>query len=238
MPSGQPSDGQLRRVPGLRQGLPGPLQAQRLSRVSDVENSWVDVDWSLNWPPTEDQRKQSLQQLKFRPVPIVAEPVTHLVDTFRTLLTNGGAHVAAFDVAQADDVAAWFISRNRDEYQLADRLVRSAAFAEALPDVATPGLTRVTGFERGSSLILDGELARSLQWGGAYTNPPMSGARAKAMGSAFCDSLFGDRYDEIDVDHSGARWSYWFKGIAWDSTWVITDKRHRHLTVLGITDTD
>lgn len=203
-----------------------------------MENSWGDVDWSSKWLPTEQERKQSLQRLRFHPASVTAEPVLRLVSVFRAMLTNGGAHVAAFDVVESDDVAAWFISRNREEYQLADSLVRSSAFAEALPDVATPGLTSATGFDRGSSLILDGELARSLQWGGAYTNPSMSGARAKAMGSAFCDSLFDDRYDDIDVDHSGARWSYWFKGIAWDSTWVITDKRHRHLTVLCITDTD
>lgn len=203
-----------------------------------MDRSWVDVDWSSKWLPTEQERKQSLQHLRFHPASVAAEPVLQLVSVFRAMLTNGGAHVAAFDVVESDDAAAWFISRNRDEYQMADRLVRSAAFAEAMPDVATPGLTPVTGFERGSSLILDGELARSLQWGGAYTNPSMSGDRAKAMGFAFCDSIFGDRYDDIDVDHSGARWSYWFKGIAWDSTWVITDKRYRHLTVLCITDTD
>jgi len=203
-----------------------------------VESSWTEVDWSSKCSPTDRQREQSLQRVRFRPVPVAAEPVLQVADVFRTMLTNGGAHVAGFDLVESDGVAAWFVSRNRDEYGLADRLVRSAAFAEALPEVAELGPAAATGFERSSSLLLDGELARSLQWGGAYTHPPMSGARAKALGAAFCASLFGDRYDDIDVDHSSARWSYWFKGVAWDSTWVITDKRHRHLTVLCITDVD
>lgn len=212
----------------------------RQPRFSNVAGSWVDVDWSLKWLPTEDQRKQSLRQLEFRPVPIESGPVTLLVDTFRTMLTNGGAHVAAFDVAQADDVAAWFISRNRDEYGLADRLVRSRAFADAMPEVTTLGLIGDTSFERTSSLILDGTLARTLQWGGAYSDlgHAMPGALAKAMGTAFCASVFGDRYDDVDVDYSSTRWSRWFRGIAWDATWVITDKRRRHLIALCITDTD
>ena len=214
--------------------------ARRLASVygHGVENSWSEVDWSSKWLPTEEQREQSLQRVRFRPVPVVAEPVLEVVDVFRTMLTNGGAHVAGFDIVESDEVAAWFVSRNRNEYGLADRLVRSAAFAEALPDVAGPGPAAATGFERSSSLTLDGELARSLQWGGAYTDPAMPGARAKALGSAFCASLFENRYDDIDVDYSGARWSYWFKGIAWDSTWVITDKRHQHLSVLCVTDVD
>jgi hypothetical protein len=66
----------------------------------------------------------------------------------------------------------------------------------------------------------------------------MPGAQAKALGAAFCAELFGDRYDDIAVDHSSARWSYWFKGVAWDSTWVVTDRRYRRLTVLCITDVD
>lgn len=192
----------------------------------------------MTWVPTEGQRKQSLQHLELRSVPVAAQPVHEVVAAFRAMLTNGGAHAASFAVLESDDMAAWFVSRNRAEFGLADRLVCSAAFAEAMPEVTKPGLAAVTGFERSSSLILDGELARSLQWGGAYTEPSMPGAQAKKMGSAFCASLFGDRYDDIDVDYSSARWSYWFKGVAWDSTWVITDKRRRHLTALCITDVD
>ena len=205
--------------------------------MNRVDSSWAESD-SSSWLPTEAQRRQSLLRLRFRPVPVVAKPVLEVVDVFRAMLVNGGAHVAAFDVTDSDEVAAWFIRRNRAEYGLADQLIRSAAFAEAMPAVTSLGFVGTAGFERSRSLLLDGELACSLQWGGAYTHPDLPGAQAKALGSAFCDSLFGDRYDDVDVDYSSARWSHWFKGVAWDSTWVITDKRHRHLTVLCITDVD
>lgn len=198
----------------------------------------MDIDWSANHVPSEDEIQQSLRRLQFCPVAIEADAVIRLVDTFSTMLTNGGAYAAAFDVVHSDDVAAWLISRNRDEYTLADTLVRSAAFAETMPEVAGTGPLDPTDFERSSALTLDGDLARALQWGGAHTHPSMPGAQAKALGAAFCADLFGDRYDEIDVDHSRARWSGWFKGIAWDATWVVTDRRLRHVTVLCLTDTD
>jgi hypothetical protein len=202
-----------------------------------MDESWCDPDYAT-WLPTEQQREQSQQRLRFQAVPVTAEPIIEVVESFRAMLTNGGAHVASFDVVESDEVAAWFIRRNRAEYGLADRLVHSAAFVEAMPEVAEPGFTGATEFERSTSLVLDGELASSLQWGGAYTDPPMPGAQAKRLGSAFCASLFGDRYDDIAVDRSSARWSLWFKGVAWDSTWVVTDRRYRHLTVLCLTDVD
>jgi len=201
--------------------------------------SWVEVDWSLfQEPPSDAQREQSLSRLRFRAVPVTAEPVHRVIAAFRGMLTNGGAYVAGFDVVEADDVAAWFISRNREEYGLADWLVRSPVFAEAMPEVSGPGLIAATDFERSSSLLLDGELARQLQWSDLRTDPPMAGAEAKALGAGFCASCFGERYDDIDVDWTSARWSGWFKGVAWDATWVITDRRFRHLTVLCLTDVD
>lgn len=199
----------------------------------------MDVDWSSTLLPTEDQRAQSLRRLKFRPVPVVAEPVLELVRILRRSYAKGDAYVAGFDVVEADNVAAWFLSRHRDEYGLADRLVHSAELARAMPEVTDPGLWKPAGFTRSSSLILDGTLACTLQWGGAYGDlPAMPGAEAKVLGSAFCAALFGDRYDDIDVDYSGAPWSRWFAGVAWDGTWIITDRRQRHLTVLCVTDTD
>lgn len=203
-----------------------------------MNSSWVEVDWSIRWLPTDDQREHSLQQLRFLPVPVTAGPVLEVVDIFGSLLTNGGAYVAVSDVVDGDEVAAWFLSRNRDEYRLADRLISSAGFAAAMPAIAGPGLTNVPGFSRSQALVLDGTLARALQWGGAYSDQPaMPGSKAKALGSAFCASVFGDRYDDMDVDESSARWSNWFKGVAWDNTWVVTDKRRRRVTVLCITDT-
>ena len=130
-----------------------------------MKPSWVEVDWSANWLPTEDQVQQSLRHLRFEAVPVEADPVIRLVDSFRTMLTNGGAHVAAFDVVEADDVAAWFLSRNRDEYTLADQLLRSEAFAGAIPNVATAGPIGDTTFKRMSSLTLDGHIAQALQCG-------------------------------------------------------------------------
>ena len=202
-----------------------------------MDESWAEQDFS-SWLPTDQQRRQSLRRLRFTPVPIVSEAVLELVDAFRTMLTNGGAYAAAFDVTESDEVASWFIRRNSAEYGLADQLLRSPAFAEAVPEIMDLGYIWNTGLERTQSLLLDGQLASSLQWGGAYTDPSMSGAQAKRLGAAFCAAVFGDRYDDVAVDYSSARWTHWFKGVAWDGTWVITDRRYRRLTVVCITDVD
>lgn len=202
-----------------------------------MDESWADQDYS-SWLPTDRQRRESLRRLRFEPVPVVSEPVLGLVGAFREMLTNGGAHVAAFDVTESDEVAAWFIRRNRAEYGMADQLLRSSAFADAVPEMMDLGHVTDTGLERTQSLVLDGELAGALQWGGAYTDPPMPGAQAKRLASAFCAALFGERYDDVAVDRSSARWTPWFKGVAWDGTWVVTDRRYRRLTVLCITDVD
>lgn len=205
-----------------------------------MESSWIDIDWSVDWFPTKAQRQVSLQRLSFDPMPLPAGPVTDLVDTFRSMVTKpGGAYAAMFDVSGGDDVAAWCLSRGRREYRLAKRLVSSAGFAEAMPSVIKPGLTGSARFKRSSPLTLDGDLAISLQWPGPYCEyPAMPGAQAKAMGSAFCTSVFEDRYEDILVDYSSAPWTGWFKGVVFSGTWVITDRRQHQMTVLCKTDTD
>ncbi len=202
-----------------------------------MDESWAEQDYS-SWLPTDQQRRRSLERLRFSSVGVVAEPVLELIGAFRAMLVNGGAYAAAFEVVESDEVASWFIRRNRPEYGLVDQLLRSPAFAEAVPEMMQLGHILPTGLERSQSLLLDGELASSLQWGGAYTHPPMPGAQAKRLASAFCAAVFGDRYDDVAVDYSSARWTHWFKGVAWDSTWVITDRRYRRLTVVCITDVD
>lgn len=154
-------------------------------------------------------------------------------------MVNGGGLVAGFDIDLPDNAPhnPW-IGPHRNEYPLADMLVRSACFADALPEVASRGVSDDTGFQWLSSLQLDGSLGAALWRGGAYETFRGTPAAAKAMGAAVCTSLFGDRYEDIRVDYSRAAWSGWFYDVACDNTWVITDRRDRHMTVLCVTDTD
>jgi len=152
-------------------------------------------------------------------------------------MVNGGGFVAGFDIDLPDHAPnnPW-IGPDRNEYPLADMLVRSPAFA--LPEVVPSGAADDTGFHWLSSLQLDGSLGAALWRGGAYEKFPGTPAAAKAAGAAVCASLFGDRYEDIRVDYSRAAWSGWFYAVASDNTWVVTDRRDRHMTVLCVTDTD
>ena len=61
---------------------------------------------------------------------------------------------------------------------------------------------------------------------------------AKELGAGFCRTLFGERYEDVQVAHADFAWSRWFFDIAWDRTWVISDKREQRVTVLCTSDTD
>ncbi len=203
-----------------------------------MSTPWTKVDWSAAHPSPE-QLRQSQELIRFAAVPVEAPAVLAVVDVLRPLLINGGAHAAAFNVTESDDTAAWFLSRNRfDEYGFVDCLLTSRALAEALPEVVAGGVNRTAGFTGHTPLTLDGEIAAALTWGGAYEEFPGTAAQAKALGRAFSDELIGDRYDDVRVACSYQRWSPWFRGLAWDATWLITDLRHRRITMLCLTDVD
>jgi hypothetical protein len=48
----------------------------------------------------------------------------------------------------------------------------------------------------------------------------------------------GDRYADFAIFSSDARWSAWFKGSAWDSSWFIVDRARLTVLVLCVTDVD
>ncbi len=72
-----------------------------------MDESWAEQDYS-SWLPTDQQRRRSLERLRFSSVGVVAEPVLELIGAFRAMLVNGGAYAAAFEVVESDEVASCF----------------------------------------------------------------------------------------------------------------------------------
>jgi hypothetical protein len=68
--------------------------------------------------------------------------------------------------------------------------------------------------------------------------PTDDGKAAKRLALDVCDAMFGLRYGEISMYESYESWTPWFRGIAWDLTEVVFDRRSRRLWVFAITDTD
>lgn len=205
--------------------------------ISDGPRSWLHIDRNAAKPRAEDIAS-SHRTLGFRPVTIEAPATAKLIRAFDNVLTHGGARLATFAVDYADGTAHWFLSRNRfEEYGFVEQLLRSDAFAESLPDFV-PVDPSDEDFSESSPLLLDEELAGALVWGGAYGRFDGPQAEAKRLGIEVSEELIGGRYEEFRVDRSFVAWSDWFGAVAWDKTWLITDKRQRRVTLICLTDED
>ncbi|HVX46255.1 MAG TPA: hypothetical protein VHC49_20350 [Mycobacteriales bacterium] len=200
---------------------------------------WTEIDWDAP-RPAKRQLKASKSRIRFTPASVNSPAALSLIDTFRSLFVNGGAHIAAFTVDQVDDAAHWFFSRNRfDEYGFIDLLLTSDALVTAIPDLLPVRSDPMAAeFVSASPLTFDGSLAGSLVWGGPYRSFDGSHADAKRAGVAVSAELIGDRYEDFQIDQSHGAWSEWFCGIAWDRTWILTDCRNERVTPICITDTD
>jgi hypothetical protein len=86
--------------------------------------------------------------------------------------------------------------------------------------------------------LFDGSLSRILYNGGAYSHKEGDGHAEKAFALNVCETMFGLRFGEVAYYVTTRRWTPWFKGIPWDFTALLFDRRTRKLWILAITDTD
>jgi hypothetical protein len=151
---------------------------------------------------------------------------------------NGGASFVAATFPD-DPVIDWFVSRNRfDEIRFVERFLISSAFKEGAPQVPLPSGLPQVDWESDSPYCFDGRIAELLIWGGAYVRFSGSGVAAKDLGRSLVKELFEERYEDVAMFHSESLWSDWFRGVAWDATWVGVDKGSRRIWALLVTDTD
>jgi hypothetical protein len=200
--------------------------------------SWLEVDWNQG-RPNGRTIEWLWRSVVIQPVEGVPSAVADYLSELRRLNVNGGAAYAAFAVSGNAEFD-WFAKRNRwDEVSFFSRFLTHATVRSALPDVTKePRFDERASFEWGSSLSLDGELARKLVMGGAYEKFDRPPREAKQLAIAVCDALFGDRYLDVEVFHCWNAWSDWFCDVAWDHTCIIIDKRKQTVAVVASTDTD
>jgi hypothetical protein len=178
------------------------------------------------------------QRVNLTKVNLPEEPFSDFLGELRKSHGNGGANLVAFDVAQ-DDVFDWFASRNRlSDEGIVDSLLVHPVIRGSLADLGIPEFKVDSGLVPVDAFILDGRFASCLHQGGAYWTTTGTGKKAKALAMNVCDSMFGMRYGEISLLESSKAWAPWFKGIAWDMTEVIFDRRLRRLWIFALTDTD
>jgi hypothetical protein len=200
--------------------------------------SWLEVNWEQERPGDAAQ-EWLWRALEVKHIDQIPPPVHEYLQALRGVNVNGGALYARFQVEGNEDFN-WFATRNRwDEIAFFSRFFLHPVVTSTLPDV-TKGASfdESVAFEWGSSLTLDGELARSLVIGGAYKRFEGAAREAKALGIRAADALFGDRYLDIETFRCWNAWSPWFHDVAWDSTLVLIDRRLQAISVLVSTDTD
>ena len=188
--------------------------------------------------PAEDRLRLSRHRLRFEAVEINDPDVEAVVTALDALLATGGVVAAKFIVGGDDDTAHWFLSRNRfEEYGFIHCLLSAPALTEALPELRDMRLSEL-GLRESSPLMLDGEVACALTWGGACRDFDGSAAQAKRLGLRFSKAVVGDRYEDFHVDRTSSAWSSWFRGLLWDQTLIITDLRYKTVLVVCATDAD
>ena len=195
-------------------------------------------DWNQARPTTNDVLKMC-RRIEMRPTPFPTEPFDKLLVRVRQTHNNGGAYLGAFEVGP-DTVFDWFASRNRlwDE-RLLDWLVVHPTIVQAFPELRIPDLPKEgNGFRMFDQFLFDGTLANILYNGGAYSHASGNGREEKELALEICDAMFGLRFAEITCNTNCDAWTPWFKGVAWDLTAVIFDRRCRKLWMFAVTDTD
>lgn len=155
---------------------------------------------------------------------------------------------ASFWVGESD-VFDWFASRNRlAEYSILATLLRRDEVRRELPDlllskqnwrgISECSIVSTDGFTMENPFLLDGRIAQALYAGGAYGQSELGARSAKQLATAFCEELFEQRYSEIVLFSNFSAWTPWFRGIAWDWTAFLFDRRKRTFAILATTDSD
>ena len=199
-------------------------------------------DWQQPRPSPADVQKM-WARIALTPVDLPSEPFAKFIEQVRMNHDNGGAYLAAFDM-EPDSVFDWYASRNRLsedgvlEGFVTHYVVRGALPKLRIPDSIQPTDACNTGFRMFDQFLLDGTLAHVLYQGGAYHKSQGDGRAEKSFALEVCDAMFGLRYGEILCNPNYDAWTPWFKGIAWDLTIVVFDRRTRRMWLLAITDTD
>jgi hypothetical protein len=210
----------------------------------------LEPNWNQS-KPTWQEAKLMCARVELSSVPIESEIMKTVVDRLRASHSNGGALLASIRVG-SNETFDWYASRNRLlEWDILPLLLRRDSVREALseltipPEEASTGrsdgcqIVKSGGFQFDNSFLLDGQLAARLYTGGAYGSAQKIEAReAKHLALSFCDAAFDQRFADVCLFTNYEPWTPWFRGIAWDWTAVLFDRRERIFWVLAVTDTD
>lgn len=227
-------------------GDPAQQTAKRKTTWRDtmalMPRRWNDIRWTED-RPSEQDLTDSWASLDWERQPLVHPELDIYLDHVRRTHVNGGHIVGRWRATQYADTTAWFMARNRfEEYDLFRVFFGHPTVRSDLADLQLPADLRAI-HERfrqqtAGALTLDGLLAGILVNGGAYERFKGAASDAKDIANRVVAALTGKRYEDFRVDLSHEAWTPWFRDVAWDHTFVLTDRAKAEITVLCITDAD
>ena len=212
-------------------------EAAILGQLLEASSLWLYEYAQRSYHPIQEVSMKQRQH--FTNVPLTDPVINRLLAELKEIYVNGGAFLTSFAI-QGFESCHWFISRTSSgDKAVFDQFLMSSEVKDALPElrIETPLITRPE-FTQVSALKLDGEFATLLVRGGAYRRFAGTPRQAKELAQAFCDTVLGDRYNEVWAYNSDNAWSDWFHGVAWDATWIIVDVGLSRIWLLCVTDTD
>ncbi len=181
------------------------------------------------------------KRIQLTPVSLPTEPFVKFITQVREGHDNGGAYLVAFDIVP-DPIFDWSASRSRLSevlnHLMTHHVVRESLSELRIPPSPSTPPTCNDGFRLFDQFLLHGTLANLLYNGGAYGKKHGNGRAENQFALEVCDPMFGLRYGEIWCNPNYDAWTPWFKGIAWDLTIVVFDRRTRRMWILTVTETD
>jgi len=199
--------------------------------------------------PTPSEAQDMCKKVSLTAVRNPTDAIEKVLGFLQRSHRDGGALFASFRVGESE-VFDWFASRNRlAEYSIVATLLRRDEVQKELPDlllskqcggrgISECSIVSTDGFAMESQFLLDGRIAQALYAGGAYGQSELDARGAKQLATAFCEELFEQRYSEIALFSNFSAWTPWFRGIAWDWTAFLFDRRKRTFAILATTDSD
>lgn len=202
---------------------------------------WNDIDWTAE-PPSPEDAEASRARLRWVRTPISFPALDQFLSEVDKTHVNGGHVLGRWAASGYDDAMSWFMARNRfGEYGLFEHFFDDRDVQIGLQSLGIQGrareLANLLQHDWSGGLTLDGQLASIIVHGGAYKQFDGSAREAKKLATTVADLLTEQRYEDIHLHTTYAKWSPWFSGI-WDRTYVITDKQRAEITVLCVTDVD
>lgn len=177
----------------------------------------------------------------WRTTHIVAEEPADALIRLRDVLSeshlNGGACVARFRLTAPRDVL-WGLRRNAfNEFGFLDRFFAHPVVTAALPEVSEPN-ELIRDFKISNTLGAFGYLLDSVINGGFYGRFEGSNEDAIGLVTEFMRAAVGMRLSRTNLWMNSGKWTSWFNGVSWDSTYVWFDPDDTAIVVLMITDSD